>query len=588
MVPVAPIEAFRESCVTRTTLRSVIQSAAGIAAVLAAAAPAEAQRPNPLKHAPQPTTAAITAADLMTRLYIFADDSMLGRDAGTIGNVRGTEYIVRELKRLGLRPAGDSGGYYQDVPLRTSAYVVDSALLRVGATALRPRVDFQLLPPVLGLPFAAQGEAMDAPVVFGGRLGSSDAIKPSEVAGKLVVMLPPMAPSGEPAYQVWAAADQIAGYRAAAGVLVVSLDITPAQVFLLFAQQQLGLPPREASGVGVPLISISADAARQLLGVSPDRASVGSAAPQRASMRFAPVVVPTAAPTRNVLAMVQGSDPALRNEFVVLSAHSDHVGFTRNPIDHDSARFANRIARPQGAESQPRQLTGEEQRRVNAQVDSVRRLRPSRPDSIFNGADDDGSGAMGLLELAEYFQSLPQKPKRSIVFAWVVAEEKGLFGSEWFTEHPTVPRERIVANVNIDMIGRGSATDIDTGGPDYLQLLGSRRLSSEYGDWVEAVNARPEHGFRLDYQFDAEGHPQQYYCRSDHYNFARWSIPTVFFSTGSHVDYHMVTDEPQYIDYAHYEKVTRFVAAFAAEVAGKAARPSVDKPRPDPYGSCRQ
>jgi hypothetical protein len=555
---------------------------------VAVAATAKAQTGNPLKHAPQPTSSAITAADLMTRLYIFADDSMLGRDAGTAGNVRGTEYIVRELTRLGVKPMGEGGGYYQDVPLRTSSYVADSARLSVGGVALRPRLDFHPLPGVLGLPFAPRGTATDAPVVFGGRLGSSDAIKPSEVAGKLVVMLPPMSPSGEPAYQVWAAADQIAGYRAAAGLLVASLDVTPSQIFALFSQRQLGLPPRTANDAGVALMAISAAAARQLLGASLDSIPVGTAGSARVSMHFAPVQEPTAAPTRNVLAMVEGSDPSLAREIVVLSAHSDHVGFTRNAIDHDSARFANLVARPQGAESQPRQLTADEQRRVNAQLDSVRRLRPSRPDSIFNGADDDGSGAMGLLELAEYFHTLPQKPKRSILFAWVVAEEKGLFGSEWFSEHPTVPREQMVANVNIDMIGRGSAKDITGGGPDYLQLLGSRRLSSTYGDWVEAVNARPEFSFRLDYQFDAEGHPQQYYCRSDHYNFARWSIPTVFFSTGSHVDYHMVTDEPQYIDYPHYEKVTRFVAAFATDVANKAARPVVDKARPDPYGACRQ
>ncbi len=572
----------------RTVVPSRARCVLTITLFLGLAAPLRAQAPNPLKHTPKPTTGEVTAADLMTRLYIFADDSMLGRDAGTIGNVRGTEYIVRELTRLGLTPMGEHGSYYQDVPLRTTSYVADSASLRIGDTPLQPRSDFQPIPPVLGFPFAARVAVTDAPVVFGGRLGSSDAIRPADAAGKLVVMLPPMLPSGEPAYQVWAAADQIAGYRTAAGLLVVSLDVTPSHIFTFFSQRQLGLPPREAAGTGVPLISISGAVARQILGAAPDSVAVGTPAAQRVSMQFAPIEQATDAPTRNVLAMVEGSDATLQREIVVLSAHSDHVGFTRNAVDHDSVRFANALARPQGAESQPRHLTAEEQRRVNAQVDSVRRLRPSRPDSIFNGADDDGSGAMALLELAEYFQALPEKPKRSIVFAWVVAEEKGLFGSEWFTEHPTVPRDRMVANVNIDMIGRGAAADIAGGGPDYLQLLGSRRLSTEYGDWVEAVNARPEHRFRLDYQFDAEGHPQQYYCRSDHYNFARWSIPTVFFSSGSHVDYHMVTDEPQYIDYAHYERVARFVAAFATEVANKSARPVVDKARPDPYGACKQ
>ncbi len=542
----------------------------------------------PLKHDPKPTSAAITAADLMTRLYIFADDSMMGRDAGHAGNVRATEYIVRELTRLGLKPAGESGGYYQDVPLAITRLNVDSAALSVGGAALVPRTDFHPLPGVLGLPFATEANATDAPVVFGGRLGASDAIKPADTRGKLVVMLPPMGPDGQGAYQVWVAGDQISSYRDAAAVLVVSLDLTPSRVLSLFTQSSLGLPQRDHAPSGVPLVAISPSAASRLLGAPTEGMTIGTAGPAPATVHFAFETRRPEAPTRNVLAMVEGSDPALRAEVIAVSAHSDHVGFIQNAIDHDSARFAHLLSRPMGVESPGRALAAEEQARVNAQRDSVRRLRPARPDSIFNGADDDGSGSMGLLELAEYFQSLPEKPKRSILFAWVVAEEKGLFGSEWFGESPTIPRERIVANVNIDMIGRGSASDIANGGPDYLQLLGSRRLSTAYGNWVEEVNRRPEFSFRLDYQFDAEGHPQQYYCRSDHYNFARWGIPTVFFSTGSHVDYHMVTDEPQYIDYPKYEKVVRFVGAFTADVANRPARPMVDKPKPDPYGACKQ
>jgi Zn-dependent M28 family amino/carboxypeptidase len=141
-----------------------------------------------------------------------------------------------------------------------------------------------------------------------------------------------------------------------------------------------------------------------------------------------------------------------------------------------------------------------------------------------------------------------------------------------------VPRDSIVANINIDMIGRGSAQDVAGGGNDYLQLLGSKRLSTEYGALVERVNAKPEHSFRLDYTFDAPNHPQQYYCRSDHWNYARYGIPTVFFSTGGHSDYHMVTDEPQYIDYPHYLRVARFIADVALTVANQDARPKLDKP----------
>ena len=123
---------------------------------------------------------------------------------------------------------------------------------------------------------------------------------------------------------------------------------------------------------------------------------------------------------------------------------------------------------------------------------------------------------------------------------------------------------------------------------NYLQLLGSRRLSTQFGDLVEQVNKEKGFGFNLDYTYDANNHPQQYYCRSDHYNYARYGIPVVFFSTGGHQDYHMLTDEPQYIDYPHLAKVTSFIHEMAATTANLAQRPTIDKPKPDPRGQCRQ
>jgi hypothetical protein len=119
-------------------------------------------------------------------------------------------------------------------------------------------------------------------------------------------------------------------------------------------------------------------------------------------------------------------------------------------------------------------------------------------------------------------------------------------------------------------------------------LIGSRRLSTELGDLVEAVNVRGKHGFSFDYQYDADGHPQNYYCRSDHYMYARYGIPIVFFTTGSHRDYHQVTDEPQYIEYDHLTRVARFIKDIAASVANLDHRVVVDKPKPDPEAPCQQ
>jgi len=189
------------------------------------------------------------------------------------------------------------------------------------------------------------------------------------------------------------------------------------------------------------------------------------------------------------------------------------------------------------------------------------------------------------------------KPKRSMIFIWHVGEEEGLFGSEYFTDHPPVPRDSVVAELNIDMIGRGGAGDVTgnrmdrsriRGGPDYLQLIGSRRLSSELGNLAEAVNLAGGRPLRFDYSMDANGHPQDIYCRSDHWSYARYGIPIIFFTTGGHADYHQLTDEPQYIDYDRLTRVTSFVAALAARVADLDHRVAVDQPVVGPKGECRQ
>jgi Zn-dependent M28 family amino/carboxypeptidase len=233
-------------------------------------------------------------------------------------------------------------------------------------------------------------------------------------------------------------------------------------------------------------------------------------------------------------------------------------------------------------------LTPEEQASIHVNVDSLHRLRPARRDSIYNGADDDGSGSVGLLEIAEKFARSNTKPKRSIVFVWHTGEELGLYGSEWFTDHPTIPRDSIVAQLNIDMIGRGEAADIPGGGPKYVELIGSRRLSTEMGDLIEALNKSAGYNFNFDYAFDASGHPEQIYCRSDHYEYARYGIPITFITTGGHSDYHQLTDEPQYINYPHLASIANFVYDAATRIANLDHRLVVDKPKPDPHGRCVQ
>jgi Zn-dependent M28 family amino/carboxypeptidase len=231
---------------------------------------------------------------------------------------------------------------------------------------------------------------------------------------------------------------------------------------------------------------------------------------------------------------------------------------------------------------------------VRTILDSLRALRPPRLDSIMNGADDDGTGSMALLEIAEAFSKSNPKPKRSLLFVWHTGEELGLVGSDYFTRHPTVPRDSIVTQLNIDMIGRGGSADAVHdrngapiyGSPDFIEVVGSRKLSTELGDIVDAVNRTRPAPLEFSHVFDTPGEPHQMYCRSDHYMYARFGIPITFFFTSVHRDYHQVTDEPQYIDYPKYARIVNLIHDIAQRVANLDHRPVVDKPKPDPNAAC--
>jgi hypothetical protein len=368
------------------------------------------------------TAASITERDLRTRLGVYADDSMLGRGAGTLGNKRATQYIANEFRKLGLEPAGDSGTFFQEIHPEPTA--------RFDATKIEP----------------------------------------------------------------------------------------------------------------------------------------GTA--------------------RNVIAILRGSDPVLRNTFVAVGAHNDAIGIVP-PRDADSARKVNLVLNREKNEL-GRSVTAAERDSIVKQVISTWGARTPRIDSIVNGADDDGSGTVGLLEIAEAFAKSGSRPRRSILFVSHTGEERGLLGSRWFTDHPTVERDSIVAQINIDMIGRGGADDITGGGPNYLQLVGARRLSTELGDLIDKVNARRSQPFKFDFTWDANGHPERIYCRSDHANYARFGIPVAFFWTGLHADYHQVTDEIQFIDFEHMTRITQFVHDVVREVAGLDHRLPLDKPRTEPTARCVQ
>ena len=529
----------------------------------------------------QATTADITTADLKHRLTIIADDSMMGRESGSKGDYMAAAYIASEFRRLGLEPAGEGGTYFQTVPFWRAT--VDSASrLVVHGTVLRAGPDF--IPANLRAP----GRTLDGvKVVYGGDAADSARwIAPSAAAGDIVVL--DVRGKG----RLRGVGRLLSRWRPAVAVAVVALDQLGSEQIARFRE---GVPITDTTRdtAAVPVLMVTQRAGALLLGAAPSTLTPGAiGATVSGRFDFARSPVPFAA--RNVVAVLRGSDPRLRGEYVSLTAHNDHVGFDHSPVDHDSLRAFNRVVRPMGADSPMRDPTPEEWTRIRAILDSLRRVRPPRRDSIRNGADDDGSGTVAILEIAEKMARGSARPKRSILFVSHTGEEAGLLGSRWFTDHPTVPLDSIVGEIDEDMVGRGTATDFPRGGtgagdPTYLEVVGAKRLSHQFGDILEAANARQPIPFVFDYEYDVPGHPLQYYCRADHYSYARYGIPSVALSRGEHLDYHQVTDEAQYIDYTDLARVTRMVYDAALALADAPTRPALDAPKQqDPHAPCVQ
>lgn len=540
---------------------------------------------KPIKFNALPTTAEITERDLMSRLYVYADDSLMGREFATEGNTKATAWIAEQVRQLGLVPMGDNGTFFQTLPvvMRTLA---QEAHVSTDAGVLQPWVDF--LPRDQG---RAQRAFDGVPVIFAGSWGDAGMITDAQAAGKFVVVRN-MARRSDGTLGPAATIDRraVAGrFQSAAAIAVASLDLIPPEL-----REQLKQPASEyrgdateaAAAPAPAFMYVSARGAQVLLGAAPEVLLPGAAGHVvRGTAAY--VEGPTPFPARNVVAMLPGTNPALRGQYVAIGAHNDHIGIGQ-AVDHDSLYLHNRMFRQQGADGSNPRLAPDQMVLLNAAIDSVRKIRTPRIDSIYNGADDDGSGTVTVLEVAEALVKGSAKPQRSVLFVWHTGEEAGLYGSQYFTDHPTVPRDSIVAQLNIDMVGRGEAWDTRDGGPGYLQIIGSRRLSTELGNLIERVNTDSRHGLRFDYAYDANGHPEQYYCRSDHYMYARYGIPVAFFSTGGHPDYHMVTDEPQYINYAHMVRVGLFVKDLLLAVGNLDHRVVVDKVKPDPRGQCRQ
>ena len=544
---------------------------------------------NPRAEAVSParTSVAITPADVRSRIYLVADDSMNGREAGSPGNFAMTSYIAHEMQRLGLEPGGENGTWFQTIPMVRR--IADSAsILVVNGERLNVFTDFVPLRPTSTVRFSTTLADGTYETIYGGRLGDTTVSLPaSDVANRIVVFDAALGADGKPtSVYSTGSSRSMSRYTGAAAFIIAALDLQTGNSVRSRGNGLAGASAPMRTPFG---LLTTAAAAAKIMGMPLATAKPGQrGASVNTSVRF--VDRPVEAPARNVIAIIRGSDPRLRGQYVALGAHSDHTAPASRAVDHDSLWAHNRVMRPNGADARvagPTVPTPEQSRQIRNTLDSLRRIRAPRRDSIFNGADDDGSGSVALLEIAESF-SQGQRPRRSIMIVWHTAEESGLLGSAWFTDHTTVPHDSIVAQLNMDMVGRGERRDNPRGGPRYIQVMGSRRLSTDLGNVLDSVNAVRSHRYTIDYSFDATGHVQNRYCRSDHYMYARTGIPIAYLSRGYHSDYHMVTDEPQYISYDGLANVAAFVRDIALGIANRNDRVRVDRPKPDPLAPCQQ
>jgi hypothetical protein len=483
--------------------------------------------------APVRGAAAPTAAELRRDLTVFASDSFRGREAGTADERRAAAFLVGRLTELGLEPAGDSG-FFQRVPLVRPAlgagtkFTVSTAhgssTLAVGRDLL------PLLDVADGAPPKRHGEGA---LVFAGYGDDLDAVP---VRGKVVVIV-----NGAPRGVSPGRRAELEGESAVGARLGRLLPRHPAAVIVLLTGPSAAVYPRvmdelrRSLALAGPSAETLPDANRSvpmiLIGVpvagSPllPRGWPADDHPQALAGRYFTgrvEVVQQPVMSYNVAAVVPGGDPALRTTYVAFGAHYDHIGI--QPADHG--------------------------------------------DSIANGADDDGSGSVALLALARAMHDRPM-PRRSVLFVWHSGEEKGLLGSEYFTDHPTVPIDSIVAQVNADMIGRNS--------PDSLYVVGPaaapRGQGRALGIVVDSVNATLDQPFLFNRQWDSPTHPERIYYRSDHYNYARKGVPIVFFTSGLHADYHKVTDDAAKIDYDKLAHVDGLLLALGEALANRDTRP---------------
>lgn len=464
----------------------------------------------------------ITPLDIRNRIGIISHDSMGGRDTPSPGLDKVADYIGGQFRSFELRPGGHENGYLQLYPLQrvrldlavSKVSVAGGPTWHVGTEVVRH----------IGL--TPDGGVSGPTVLVTGRPEGVDALARLPLAGAVVLLVTPI--DGSTNVLVSGAVR----HRPAAVVLVTRRPDARWNAMLRNQDRERTAKGWEHRQDGVPVLEIrDSTVAPVLIAQGFDLAAARSRG--EAPITATPLPGVTLAVTLknrvvsefiapNVVGILEGSDPALRDEYVVYSAHMDHVG------------------------------TG----------------RPMRGDSIYNGADDDASGTAGVIELAEAFALLDERPRRSLIFLTVSGEEKGLWGSDYFTTQPPVPMGSIVANVNVDMIGRNWR--------DTIVVIGKEH--SDLGQTLARVTAaHPELEMR---PIEDLWPHENFFRRSDHFNFAKRGVPVLFFFNGTHEDYHRPSDEVAKIDAEKESRIVKLLFYLGLEIANVTERP---KWHPDSY-----
>lgn len=512
-----------------------------------AGAPARSQSPggNP---------EAISAALLRTHLEFIAADDLAGRATPSPGLDVAARYMASHLRQWGLKPGGDGNSFFQKMPLLTTSVNMEESRVSLDGRSFKAGEDF--------LPAFNQA-SIEAPAVYVGdgywvKSPARDPYSGVDVRGKIMVVnqtnsghpsdIPKeitQTPEGD---ESWRTPESYAAARGAVAIIYLPTfnSLAAWSQSLSFFTRDSTRPDDEPEPSGVPEITAGPRLVHALF------AAPGSnRAPEVMAAVFAGRSLPAFAladrpikielalkrrreTTQNVVAIWEGADERLKDEYVALGAHYDHLG-----------------------------------------------SRPGTGDGIFNGADDDGSGTVALLAIARAFSQV-SRPRRSILFVWHAGEERGLWGSRYFVDHSPVPLNQVVAQINIDMIGRSKAPgdteprNANLSGPNEIYVIGPAIMSRDLGQVLAQVN---DAYLRLEIsdRFDRIDDPRRYFFRSDHLNYIRKGIPALFFFAGEHVDYHRPSDEIETIDFDKLERVTRTIGATVWRLAERDERPRVDR-----------